>query len=82
MKGPMTRAERLLAGRAAVAADPNDDERMVTVCAKCLMACCWHGKFMCDKSRSADLVDKTVAELKKLGREHSDHWIPGHGIDW
>jgi len=41
-----------------------DDAQIVTVCDACLMACCWQGEFMCDLSKDAGTIDKTVAELK------------------
>jgi hypothetical protein len=51
------------------------EERLVTVCDKCLMASCWHGTFMCDDAQGAGLIEKTVAELEKLGREHASYWF-------
>lgn len=50
------------------------DDDIVIVCAECLRACCWHGEFMCDNARDADIVEKTVAELKELGYENEEHW--------
>jgi hypothetical protein len=50
------------------------DDTVVTVCSECLMASCWHGEFMCDKSQTAGLVKKTVAELRALDREHESYW--------
>lgn len=38
----------------------------VTVCDNCFRACCWQGIFMCDESRHAGTVDKTIGELKKI----------------
>lgn len=29
----------------------------VTVCDKCMRACCWQGEFMCDESQMAGTVD-------------------------
>ena len=49
-------------------------DTLVTVCAECLTASCWHYKFVCEKYRTADIVQKTVAELMELGREHPDNW--------
>lgn len=46
----------------------------VTVCDKCLTASCWHGEFMCADARNAGIVEKPVSELRKLGREHPDHY--------
>ena len=50
------------------------DTDIVTVCSECLRACCWRGEFMCDDAVSADIIDKTVAELRRLKLEHSDYW--------
>lgn len=50
------------------------DSDKITVCASCLRACCWQGSFFCDNYREADIIDKTVKELKKLKLEHSDYW--------
>jgi hypothetical protein len=47
-------------------------ERKITVCANCLRACCWHGEFMCEKARPADITTRTEAELEELGLEHPD----------
>jgi hypothetical protein len=52
----------------------SDDDK-VTVCAECLRASCWHGEFMCEKARHADVTVRTVRQLKQLGREHPSHWI-------
>lgn len=46
----------------------------VLVCDACLRACCWYGEFMCDDSRGAGLTILTVAELRKLDREHEEYW--------
>jgi hypothetical protein len=51
-----------------------DADRRVTVCAECLRASCWHGEFMCDKSRGADVTTRTVRELDALGYEHAEHY--------
>ena len=50
--------------------------KLITVCDKCLRASCWHGEFMCDEARSAGTVEKTVAELTLLDREHPSYWEP------
>jgi len=50
------------------------DERTVTVCAACLTASCWQYVFLCDKHKTAGTVQKTVAELRALGREHHSYW--------
>lgn len=52
----------------------DEDDRIVTVCADCLCASCWHGEFLCQTSRGADITKKTVRELRALDREHSDYY--------
>jgi hypothetical protein len=54
-------------------AAPRDEDR-ITVCAECLQASCWQGRFMCDKAKWADIKQMTVLELKKLGLENSQYW--------
>lgn len=54
------------------------ESRTITVCDECLRACCWKGIFMCDVSRNAGTTEKTVEELRGLGREHSDYWDGSH----
>ena len=49
-------------------------KKTITVCDKCLRACCWQGKFMCDEAIEAGTVEKTIKELKKLRLEHPDYW--------
>jgi hypothetical protein len=46
----------------------------ITVCDKCLRASCWQGLFMCDSSRLAGTVKKTVKELKEIDLEHPSYW--------
>ena len=48
----------------------------ITVCAECLQASCWQGVFMCDRSRSAGVVQRTVEELRELGLENESYWEP------
>ncbi len=48
--------------------------KTVTVCAECLRASCWHGIFMCDKAMGADIVQKTIKSLRKLGLENECYW--------
>lgn len=54
--------------------DPDPKSRKVTVCGKCYTASCWHGVFMCDASRTAPTVERTVAELDSMGREHPSNY--------
>jgi hypothetical protein len=49
---------------------------MVTVCAECLTASCWHGDFYCSRYRSANLTERRASELAALGREHRDYFSP------
>jgi hypothetical protein len=51
------------------------DDDLITVCAACLQASCWQGIFMCQQSQSADVVQKTRAALKALGRENPCYWM-------
>lgn len=48
--------------------------KIIQVCSACLTASCWHGEFMCDNSRGAGTVLKTVGELRRLTGEHPDNW--------
>ena len=55
----------------------NDD--LITVCAECLQASCWHGEFMCEDAANANIIQKTVKELRELKKnnnwwEHEYHW--------
>ena len=50
------------------------DDELITVCAECLTAACWHGEFMCEKAETADLTQKSVKELKELNLEHPMQW--------
>ena len=56
------------------ALDAAEDDRLVTVCAACLKASCWNYEFVCEDYRTANVVEKTVAELRALGLEHPDYW--------
>jgi epoxyqueuosine reductase QueG len=51
-----------------------EKDRIVTVCDKCLTACCWHGELMCDDAKESGTIDKTVEELDRLNREHPSHY--------
>lgn len=52
----------------------NLNKKKVVVCSKCLTAACWQGKFLCQFSRNAGTIEKTVEELVKLDLEHPDYW--------
>jgi hypothetical protein len=51
-----------------------EDDRLVTVCAACLRASCWQGKFYCQQYRTAGTRRMHVSELRALDREHSFYW--------
>lgn len=53
-------------------------ERLIAVCDKCLTANCWNGRFMCEDSMNAGIVDMPVSVLAKLKREHPEAWEPGY----
>lgn len=48
---------------------------LVTICAECLCASCWHGTFMCQKARSADVRTVKASEMP-LGPEHPSYYSP------
>lgn len=50
------------------------ENKLIEVCDECLTASCWHGEHMCDKSKEAGTVLKTVTELVPLGLESTRHW--------
>jgi hypothetical protein len=54
-----------------------DENRLVMVCAECLTAACWHGRFMCQEAWRGRLVQLPVRDLRKMGREHPDWWKEG-----
>jgi len=58
--------------------EQSDADRLVTVCSECLMATCWHGIFLCDRSRSANIVKKPIRDLRALNREHESYWSKEH----
>ena len=43
---------------------------MITVCDKCLTACCWQGIFMCQQAGEAGTIKKSRQELIALNFEH------------
>ena len=50
-------------------------DRLITVCDKCLRACCWLGQFYCDDYQTGGTVEKTVSELESLNLENSEYWL-------
>lgn len=69
----MTEFDALRAGREMSERKPRRI-RLITVCDKCLTACCWHGIFMCDNAYGAGTVEKTARELRKLNLEHPSYY--------
>lgn len=51
-----------------------DPDKIVDVCSKCLMACCWQGVLHCQDYRYASIIKMTVQELWELGKEHWNYW--------
>lgn len=49
-------------------------ERLVTVCASCLCAICWHGDLYCCEAKTAGTVQMTVTQLRRLKLEHRSHY--------
>jgi hypothetical protein len=47
---------------------------MITVCDRCLRACCWKGVFMCDDSQNAGTRELSAGTLAIIDREHPDYW--------
>jgi len=54
--------------------DRTDDDRLVTVCEACKMACCWHGVFLCEDYRTAGTIQLSISELRRLTLEHPQYW--------
>lgn len=50
---------------------------MVTVCAACRCASCWHGEFMCQQSGTANTVDVAASVLRAENREHASNFSEG-----
>lgn len=47
---------------------------LVTVCAQCLTASCWHGDFMCQYSDTAGIIKIRRNELREMDLEHPDYF--------
>jgi hypothetical protein len=60
--------------RALLSPKPISKEIKVTVCSKCLRACCWQGEFMCDDARTAGTEELSIKELMELDLEHPSYW--------
>lgn len=48
----------------------------VTVCDACLQASCWHGEFMCERSRGAGTTVLMASQLRALDLEHPSNFSP------
>ena len=51
-----------------------DEDLLVTVCAACLRASCWHGIFYCDHAVGAGTRRMSVRQLNALCREHPSYY--------
>ena len=49
-------------------------EDKIMVCDKCLTASCWMAHFVCEDWKTAGTTEITIAEARKLNREHPDTW--------
>ncbi len=50
-------------------------DKRITVCAECGCASCWQGEFMCDRSKTAATVQKTIKQLiEDRPDEHPCYW--------
>ncbi len=54
---------------------PTIEDKKVTVCDKCLRACCWQGDFMCEDAENAGTVDLHISTLTKLNKESTSYWL-------
>ena len=63
---------------ATVRRRPKRYDPIITVCSRCLRACCWQGEFMCEDAYSAGIVNRRVSTLiRRHGQgelEHPDWW--------
>jgi len=57
----------------ATPADALTADYLVTVCAACRRASCWHGELMCERARDAGTVDVRASVLRAENREHPDN---------
>ena len=55
------------------------EKQLILVCDRCLCASCWQGVVLCDEARHAGITYRTVAELRKLKREHPKFWNVDEG---
>ncbi len=70
----LVRAEKVWLARAEKVGVDLDRGLTVTVCSVCWRAACWQGVFLCDDYLDAGTVEKTVSELRQLGRESEHYW--------
>lgn len=50
------------------------ENKIIQVCSECGTASCWYGEIMCFENYSADIVEKTVAELRDGNLENEEYW--------
>lgn len=53
-----------------------DIDYLVTVCAECLQASCWHGENLCQAAVGANITVLMASTLRALRREHGDNFSP------
>lgn len=51
-----------------------DEDYWVVVCSRCHCASCWHGEFLCEEARDADVRQLPASKLRQLGHEHPHHF--------
>lgn len=58
--------------------------RLVTVCARCLRASCWQGKYYCDGYMTAKTKRLPLRDLHRLALEHPSYWTKAceEGVDF
>lgn len=52
----------------------------ITVCDKCLCACCWQGEFYCEDARTAGTTTISVSQARNLKREAEHYWLRDLGL--
>jgi hypothetical protein len=69
-------------GRVLLVTEPQaeiqPDDVMITVCAECRRASCWHAIFFCENARTADIVDVPRSVLLAEKREHPSYLSDEH----
>lgn len=50
------------------------DDYWVTVCDACNTASCWHGVFMCQRAKTAGVVQIKASDLRRMNLEHPENY--------